>query len=620
MATDTADHFLSICEQFKLGCLLTETQNPLTIGLAEDSRSESDIATKALPKLKSADVAALACLVPFEMTDGANPFDKGKAEPAPHKAYTLPSDISIEKSHVLATPESYKALMARIEQLSKVMHEVLVSGHCIIFIGCGATGRLSMSLAIYSSLGMLEEEFKDQIKGVISGGDIGLIRSIPKFEDRVEYGVKQLEDVGFRDGDLLVAITEGGETPFVISACEEAARISTIHRPWFLYCNPDKILCEKVERSRNIINNPKVEKINLTVGPMSVTGSTRMQATTVQTLIPGLALIHHDNPQRIGPDLVKFTTFCRNADYSQMAPFTWAEELLYRDHEFFLYEPCDALACTVMTDTTERSPTFTLPFFENFDKPEELPSQVYLHLHGCRSAHEAWFRLLRRYVQGLQWEDTRTVTGTQVVLGYDFSDRVAAKRVQRIGDASKCNYRVQVTLHSDKSAPVGSLERHHVCFSVGTDEKPGSVCVTKVALPSEWIQTPIFRRKDKTGPLDDVVRYTYEGDENKASFLFLNIFIKMLMNSHSTALMGGNHRLESNIMNCVSAGNNKLVDRSARWVTALLMPLWKKEGGGCPPFPSYEDIVRLIYEHRDKLQRGEAIVLKVRDVLLQRLK
>lgn len=40
---ETAEDFLKIAPQFKLGCLLTEKQSPLTVGL-------SDIAKKDLPK------------------------------------------------------------------------------------------------------------------------------------------------------------------------------------------------------------------------------------------------------------------------------------------------------------------------------------------------------------------------------------------------------------------------------------------------------------------------------------------------------------------------------------------------------------------------------------------
>lgn len=87
-------------------------------------------------------------------------------------------------------------------------------------------------------------------------------------------------ELGFNENDLLIASTEGGETPWVIGATEKAAQICK-RKPYFSYCNPDDILVKNVERSRKVIEDDKIIKINLTVGNMGITGSTRMQATTI---------------------------------------------------------------------------------------------------------------------------------------------------------------------------------------------------------------------------------------------------------------------------------------------------------------------------------------------------
>jgi len=54
---------------------------------------------------------------------------------------------------------------------------------------------------------------------------------------------------------------------------------------YFVYNNPDEVLREHVQRSREVIDEPRIEKINLTTGPMGITGSTRMQATTIQLCV-----------------------------------------------------------------------------------------------------------------------------------------------------------------------------------------------------------------------------------------------------------------------------------------------------------------------------------------------
>ena len=98
-----------------------------------------------------------------------------------------------------------------------------------------------------------------------------------------------MKELGFGENDLLIASTEGGETPWVIGTVEYAAKHSK-RNPYFTYCNPDETLVNLVERSRRVLKNDRIKKINLTVGNMGITGSTRMQATTIQMYAAGLAL------------------------------------------------------------------------------------------------------------------------------------------------------------------------------------------------------------------------------------------------------------------------------------------------------------------------------------------
>ena len=99
------------------------------------------------------------------------------------------------------------------------------------------------------------------------------------------HGVRQEADWGpGRVGqDVVFAITEGGETSFVIGTAWKGLEVGA--KVYFVYNNPDDILCKHVQRSREVIQEPRIEKINLTTGPMSITGSTRMQATTIQLCV-----------------------------------------------------------------------------------------------------------------------------------------------------------------------------------------------------------------------------------------------------------------------------------------------------------------------------------------------
>lgn len=79
---------------------------------------------------------------------------------------------------------------------------------------------------------------RDSVISLMAGGDLALIKSVEDFEDHPEFAVQHMIDVGFGANDLLIASTEGGETPWVIGATNHAAETSS-RTPFFLYCNPD---------------------------------------------------------------------------------------------------------------------------------------------------------------------------------------------------------------------------------------------------------------------------------------------------------------------------------------------------------------------------------------------
>src|SRR5262249_33859449 len=83
--------------------------------------------------------------------------------------------------------------------------------------------------------------------------------------------------------DVVFAITEGGETSFVIGTAWKGVEAGA--KVVFVYNNPDEILCRQVQRSREVIEDERVEKLDLTTGPMAITGSTRMQATSIQLAV-----------------------------------------------------------------------------------------------------------------------------------------------------------------------------------------------------------------------------------------------------------------------------------------------------------------------------------------------
>jgi N-acetylmuramic acid 6-phosphate etherase len=505
-----ASAFLRVAADFRLGSLPTEQRHPKTTELAYSARNDIRGALRILQEI-----------------------DRG----------------------VITSVMQKENELARLEQ---AIRETLKSGGRVFFYGCGATGRLSMSIEYVWRYMHRGQKDADRILGFMSGGDLALVHSIENFEDHPEFGARQVREIGFGSNDLLVSTTEGGETPSVIGATEEAARISK-RKPWFLYCNPDQALMP-VERSKRVIENPGIEKICLFVGPMSLSGSTRLQASTALMLGAGSALLKAGTGIA-PPRLNEFLSFIRDMDFSFLVPFIEEESRIYEEGGFVLYET-DEYGITILTDTTERAPTFSLLGFENQNNPDRVPSLSYLRLPLAHNPLEAWKAILLRDPITLEWEELRANAGRTRLLGFDFSANALAQREK---------------LCAPKRLHRFLIERH------GRE-----------------------------------LRFDFEGNRHSIDLyglhpLFEHLFLKIALNMHSTLLMGRYGRFESNVMTWVKPSNNKLIDRSIRYVEFLL------QNAGVSQF-SYEDICHQLFEEAEKMQPNESVVLRTVAALKARAK
>lgn len=505
MATpqSAAREFLAISSQFKLGHLQTESFHPVTKTL---SQTLAKNVTEGIAILKKVDELALE-----------------KLSPKAHEVYLM----------------------------SVKMHEVLSQGGRVFFCGCGATGRLSL---VVETLYRLVFPNKDNVFSFMAGGDYALIKSVESFEDQTSYGERQLMELGFKQGDLLIASTEGGETPFVIGAAQKASEVST-YGSYFLYCNPDDLLVG-LERCRRVLENKKIIKINLTVGPMGISGSTRMQASTVLMMAAGGALLKNGTDEthfkKYWDQLIRELT---ELNYDFLAPFVQEEASLYQNGKYLNYLSDHILGISILTDTTERSPTFSLSGFENQKGDLSRPSLSYLFLPGAKDASSAWYQLLSRAPRALDWTEFEGRINLEQVHGFDISEQGLKNRSQRL-------------------------------------------------------QTEIFEIKSHMG----YVSFRLKTHEAKLSvnedLLLTHLKVKVLINTLSTSIMGLLGRYEGNVMTWVRASNNKLIDRATRYIEEIL----KQKGSPA----SYEVIVEEIFKQIDGLQENEPIVLKVVEALTKK--
>ncbi len=393
-------------------------------------------------------------------------------------------------------------------KLKEAISSTLSKGNRVFICGCGATGRLALSLEF-----LFREKFNtDQVVSFMAGGDFALIKSVEQFEDRLDFGKRQLVDLDFSEGDLLISITEGGETSFVIGASLAAVEISKV-KSFFLYCNPDEELIN-IERSKKVIENSQIEKINLTVGAMTISGSTRMQATTVQMFVVGLALLNFDDSQACFEDRFnKDLKYLIDLDYSKLNALINGETKHYKAGGIITYKVSKDLAICALTDTTERSPTFSLkPFEQNSSDPHSL---CYLVVAGATKTEDAWNKILKRNPRCLDWNDIQNELTSKDLYLFDISEQSIARR--------------------------DSLNLNNVIFDISKTDKKISFSLMDIDFS--------FKRS--------------------SSLLIDHLAVKVLLNTHSTLVMTKLGRVYSNVMSYVRPSNLKLIDRATRYVREL---------------------------------------------------
>lgn len=388
-AKDKAREFLQREKAFRLGQLLTESSHPKTRTLSQTIQADMRAGLRQLASVDEDIVTAL---------DG------------------------------IFSQEAYPQMIA-------AFLEAMHAGKRIFFTGCGSTGRLSILLeAIWRQfwrelkrdlVGQTPPtDLEDRCISIMAGGDFALIKAVEGFEDFPDFGRYQLRQAGVQASDVVVAITEGGETPFVIGTAWEG--LDSGATVFFVYNNPTDLLRRHVERSREVIEEPRIGKLDLTTGPMAIAGSTRMQATTVELLIVGAALetaliqwlqetlpasaqaklalrplsaqAYHQQFEKLLEELTA------NNAVDAMARLTQFEETIYRQHGLVTYV-ADAVLLDVLTDTTERSPTFMVPPFRQ-DGDSRSPVSWAFVKNPHHPTQETWREMLQRPPRGLDWGQT----------------------------------------------------------------------------------------------------------------------------------------------------------------------------------------------------------------------
>ncbi|MBN1806135.1 MAG: hypothetical protein JW837_12875 [Sedimentisphaerales bacterium] len=535
-AIKKAEEFLNHQQAFRLGQLLTESFHPKTLTLSQTAKDDLPAAIRLLQ--------------------------------------SVDDDIPPAMEKVLRQDSFLELIEAFLEAMNNQKR--------IFFTGCGSTGRLSILLeALWrrfwrSSKQMLSKDIpylENHVFSVMAGGDFALIKSVEGYEDFPDFGRYQLKEHNIRPGDVVVAITEGGETPFVIGTAWEG--LDSGAKVFFVYNNPTELLHRHVKRSREIIEEPRITKLDLTTGPMAISGSTRMQATTAELFVVASALeialsrflkkylspaqmaklnlkeYKTNDYLRLLSELLEQLSSPRAVD--TLANMTILEENIYHRQGLITYI-ADSFLLDVLTDTTERSPTFMIPPFRKQGDNISPISWAFVK-DPFRTTEKAWQTMLQRQPRGLNWSGS---------IYEQLKAPVNLRNNPPKLDNSEI-YKFMIGNEPDPSrtdAPDSAL----IVISVGSKtDKLIQSALSNFARHYKNTAALIVGQTNVPPSTDKIFQFPFNLADSPLR-LWHHLAVKLILNTLSTATMVRMDRVIGNAMVWLSPSNKKLIDRGSRLI------------------------------------------------------
>ena len=451
----------------------------------------------------------------------------------------------------------------------------------VVFSSVGASGRMAIQMdGAWRSFwqGLVDKipahrfeflQMAEVVSSFTTGGDRALVRSVENFEDYMTFGAKQVDEAEMKPGDVLVALSECGLSASINGSAVRGYELGI--KTYYLFCNPEEILRTHLDRARKVfecldeyqsnkakgIDNGKyIVKIPLFVGNMAVSGSTRMQVTTVELLAAGAALEvaanrwlkEHLTEQELSVvncEMIDLNAYADafvslNKQLSSgkalkgLAKAVDFEVNTYNQKGLVTYITHDYLL-DIMTDTTERQPTFTLPPFRKFADHTSEVSWAYIK-DPLYPNEVAWQQVFRRPIKGLEWTK---------------EDYIEMKASQDIINNPPLVSGDEVLEYVNGSATpevVAWYNKELTKYSGGIVLRFGQIPAAKIS--KDEIRIPVELPRTCTD-------------------IMYHLLVKVAFNALSTGTMAKMGRVFGNWMVQVLPTNKKLIDRSSRIIASL---------------------------------------------------
>jgi len=517
-AQEEARHFLANDGEYRMGYIEAEKPHPLTRRLSQTYAESVEAGVKLLLQ------------VDLEMARRAE--------------------------QTLKTPE-----YARFADLVRT---TLNRGGRVIWSGCGSSGRLSMRLeqswrngvaklsAAYPQAADALQAKLEAVGNIMTGGDYAVIRAAEAFEDSTLLGRAQCREWKLGEKDLLVGVTATGETTSVlgtaIQALEDGAKVC------MLICADPEPLMKNMSRARGIYDHPNCSVMSLPCGPMALTGSTRMQSSSFEQFAGAVALegalydiltdcgiaAQFPGYQRYGEQFAETVELLLSErSVAQLAQATRLEQNVY-EQKGLITLFADEYLLDVLTDTTERAPTFMTPPFCSADMVGQPQSWAFVKNPEC-DTQTAWTRCFLRAPNCIDWPRE-----TYAALG--MTDR----QIEGIPDVSS-RALSRFRIGNEPAPERENAPASHVLW-VDAGEAPDSFKAHAQRYQSSGQLTLAGLGADLPETFMDI---------------FQHLALKMMLNTLSTGVMARMGRIHGNWMTSLAISNKKLMDRGARIVSDL---------------------------------------------------
>lgn len=469
-----------------------------------------------------------------------------------------------------------ESFIPSIKAFAPSIADKISRGGRVFLVGSGSSGRVAVDIA--AKCGSKFPKIKEQIQGIIAGGDSALIRAKEGFEDSESDGEAALKDFNLGPKDTVILISASGSASFNVGCGHFSANKGAS----VFYFYNSKNIPSRTQRlfERNV--NPVIP-LCLDIGPQAIGGSTRLQGATLAESCLGALLgstiyqtqgeelLAKEYPVELALKMQKGLELIKN-HLKSIQKFLQTEVEVFSnprsnfrqlkdvsDQGYVTFVAQEDSMREVLIDSTETSPTFSTNPIRRESEIHKKRSEFRAYLIGQGDNSKAWAALLGREVHPMDIKDTETFLLACEENGINsFSKRPIDAGNFLIGVAK---------VNESESIPPQLLQVLEAAKKQGGSVGLLMICRGKLS-------------EVQVKELGDTYDCTLivENTPSDAIGFTETIVLKQILNLISNSSMVLMNKVHGNQMIDVRASNNKLIDRCIR----LIKDIWAEYQPGEP--------------------------------------